>query len=43
MAGVSENIMMGQLCPVGTGAFSLLVDEEKLAGGWLPGRGWLPG
>jgi DNA-directed RNA polymerase II subunit RPB1 len=30
MSGVSENIMLGQLCPVGTGAFSLLVDEEKL-------------
>lgn len=39
MAGVSENILMGQLCPVGTGAFSLLIDEEKLAGrcpaGWV--------
>lgn len=34
MAGVSENILMGQLCPVGTGAFSLLIDEDKLAGGW---------
>ena len=32
MAGVSENILMGQLCPVGTGAFSLLVDEDRLAG-----------
>ena len=29
--GVSENIMLGQLCPVGTGAFSLLLDEKKLA------------
>jgi DNA-directed RNA polymerase II subunit RPB1 len=37
MAGVSENILMGQLCPVGTGAFSLLIDEEKLAGGWVAG------
>ena len=34
MAGVSENILMGQLVPVGTGAFSLLIDEEKLAGAW---------
>ena len=34
MAGVSENILMGQLVPVGTGAFSLLIDEEKLAGVW---------
>lgn len=33
MAGVSENILMGQLCPVGTGAFSLLIDEDKLQGG----------
>ncbi|GAB4819036.1 hypothetical protein N2152v2_006082 [Parachlorella kessleri] len=31
MQGVSENIMLGQLCPVGTGAFSLLLDEKKLA------------
>jgi DNA-directed RNA polymerase II subunit RPB1 len=31
MAGVSENILMGQLCPVGTGAFSLMLDEDKLA------------
>lgn len=23
--------MLGQLCPVGTGAFSLLLDEKKLA------------
>ena len=31
MSGVSENIMLGQLCPVGTGAFGILMDEEKLA------------
>lgn len=31
MAGVSENIMLGQLCPVGTGAFGLMLDEAKLA------------
>lgn len=30
MAGVSENIMMGQLCPLGTGAFDLLLNEEML-------------
>lgn len=30
MAGVSENILVGALCPVGTGAFDLLVDEEAV-------------
>ncbi|KDD73201.1 domain 7 of RNA polymerase Rpb1, partial [Helicosporidium sp. ATCC 50920] len=30
MAGVSENVMLGQLCPVGTGAFQLLVDSDRL-------------
>ena len=39
MAGVSENILMGQMCPVGTGAFSLLIDEEKLQGRWQRGAG----
>lgn len=29
--GVSENIMLGQLCPLGTGAFDLLLNEEELA------------
>jgi hypothetical protein len=29
--GVSENIMLGQLCPLGTGAFDLLLNEEGLA------------
>ncbi|KAL4452229.1 hypothetical protein ABPG75_007891 [Micractinium tetrahymenae] len=55
MAGVSENILMGQLCPVGTGAFSLLIDEDKLQdaieldyalvedAGWGPGVGMTPG
>ncbi|PSC72236.1 DNA-directed RNA polymerase II subunit 1 [Micractinium conductrix] len=55
MAGVSENILMGQMCPVGTGAFSLLMDEEKLQdaieldyalvedAGWGPGVGMTPG
>lgn len=28
--GVSENIMLGQLCPLGTGAFDLLLNEEDL-------------
>jgi DNA-directed RNA polymerase II subunit RPB1 len=31
VAGVSENIMLGQLCPVGTGCFGLLVNEDRLA------------
>ena len=30
MTGVSENIIMGQLAPLGTGAFGLLLDETKL-------------
>jgi hypothetical protein len=29
MMGVSENIMMGQLAKIGTGAFDLLLDAEK--------------
>lgn len=29
MAGVSENIMLGQLIPGGTGCFQLLLDAEK--------------
>jgi hypothetical protein len=39
MSGVSENIMMGQLCPVGTGAFDLLMDEKKLEGVCVWGGG----
>ena len=31
MAGVSQNIMLGQLAPLGTGAFGLMLDEAKLA------------
>ena len=31
MAGVSENIMLGQLGPLGTGSFDLLLNEEMLA------------
>lgn len=31
MAGVSENIMLGAMCPVGTGAFDLILDEDKAA------------
>ncbi|KAF8072459.1 NRPB1 [Scenedesmus sp. PABB004] len=31
MTGVSENIMLGQLCPLGTGAFDLLLNEDELA------------
>ena len=30
MAGVSENIMLGQLGPLGTGSFDLLLNEEML-------------
>ncbi|KEP67472.1 UNVERIFIED_CONTAM: DNA-directed RNA polymerase II RPB1 [Hammondia hammondi] len=30
LRGVTENIMMGQLCPLGTGYFDVLIDEEKL-------------
>jgi hypothetical protein len=30
--GVSENIILGQMCPVGTGSFDLMVDQDKLAG-----------
>ena len=29
--GVSENIMLGQLAPVGTGSFGIVLDEEALA------------
>lgn len=29
MKGVSENIMLGQLAPAGTGCFDLLLDAEK--------------
>lgn len=31
MTGVSENIMLGQLAPLGTGYCSLMLDESKLA------------
>merc|ERR1712100_705559 len=30
LAGVSENIMLGQLAPVGTGSFELILDEKML-------------
>jgi DNA-directed RNA polymerase II subunit RPB1 len=30
MSGVSENILVGALCPVGTGAFDLMVDDEAV-------------
>ena len=30
MKGLSENIIMGQLAPTGTGAFDLLLDETML-------------
>ena len=31
MQSVSDNIMLGQLCPLGTGSFTLLLDELRLA------------
>lgn len=31
MQSVSDNIMLGQLCPLGTGSFTLLLDENRLA------------
>ena len=31
MQGVSENLILGQLAPVGTGYFQLLLDDSKLA------------
>ncbi len=30
LQGVSDNIMMGNMCPLGTGAFDLLLDETAL-------------
>ncbi|GLI67975.1 hypothetical protein VaNZ11_012311 [Volvox africanus] len=30
LTGVSDNIMMGNMCPLGTGAFDLLLDESAL-------------
>jgi DNA-directed RNA polymerase II subunit RPB1 len=30
LRGITENIMMGQLCPLGTGYFDVLIDREKL-------------
>ena len=30
LKGVSENILMGQACPFGTGVFDLMLDEQKL-------------
>lgn len=44
MKGVSENIMLGQLAPAGTGCFDLLLDAEKCKFGMeiptnIPGLG----
>ena len=33
LTGISENVMVGQLAPLGTGCFDLLVDPEKLKQG----------
>ena len=30
LSGISENVMVGQLAPLGTGSFDLLVDAKKL-------------
>jgi DNA-directed RNA polymerase II subunit RPB1 len=30
LRGVSENVMLGQLCPLGTGSFKLVLNEEML-------------
>jgi hypothetical protein len=30
MSGVSENIIMGQLCPLGTACFDLMLDTDQL-------------
>lgn len=30
MKGVSSNIMLGQMAPLGTGSFDLLLDEAML-------------
>jgi hypothetical protein len=37
LRGVSENIMMGNLAPCGTGAFELVLDEEMVRG-TMPGQ-----
>lgn len=31
MTGVSTNIILGQLAPLGTGSFGLLLDDTRLA------------
>jgi DNA-directed RNA polymerase II subunit RPB1 len=36
MHGASDNIMLGQLCPIGTGHFDLLLDEVKLRRDAIP-------
>ena len=30
LRGVSENVLLGQQCPLGTGSFALVLDDEKL-------------
>lgn len=32
MNGVSENLLLGQVAPLGTGDFDLIIDETKLSG-----------
>ena len=50
LRGVSENIVLGQLPPIGTGCFSLMLDAEKCKEGMeIPlnigggGGGMMPG
>ena len=39
--GVSENIMLGQLAPLGTGSFDLILDPEKCKHGMeIPMQGY---
>jgi hypothetical protein len=30
MLGITENVMFGQLCPLGTGSFKILLDRESV-------------
>jgi hypothetical protein len=39
LQGVSENIMLGQMCPLGTGAFDLFLNDDMLHVG-RPGWRW---
>ena len=43
MQSVSDNIMLGQLCPIGTGSFTLLLDERRLADAVVVSAGFMYG